>query len=65
MSRLENGWIKVGKMEIDHSSQDEQVLSAMLDLVPWLVDFKNYHVSDIILDDMSFQVMKKISLLCE
>lgn len=48
-----------GELEIDDSFSDERVLAAVLERVPWYANFKNYVVSEVLPDNLSFQQRKK------
>lgn len=42
------------EVEIDDAFQDEHVLSASQDLIPWFADLANYLASGLVASDLSF-----------
>ena len=59
MSRLEGGQTLKDELEIYDAFLDEEILAAVLERVPWYVDFANYMVSEVILENLSFHQRKK------
>ncbi|XP_049392927.1 uncharacterized protein LOC125857385 [Solanum stenotomum] len=59
MSRLEAKKKEECEQEINDAFPDEQVLAAILDLIPWFADFANFLVSDLMPGGLTFQQRKR------